>query len=209
MFKLAASKLPLLFVTFGCLLSGCTNFFSSDVVTFHESPLPNGETIRVVAIDPAKIPSLEFRSYANLVNAELRKIGYTPVTDNNANADLLAEVEYSVESGPPLINVDESNRYVRYHFSAGRFYDPFYFGVYDTFWRPEVSTTPTFVRHLQMNIVTNDEAKTRIFEGRVQSSGFQPQLPEIMPYLVTAMFMNFPGESGVTKVVTIETDQRQ
>ena len=207
MINLKSIKLPLLAVSAGLWLAGCASSLTSDVVTFHESPMPAGETIRVVAADPEKVPTLEFRSYANLVNEELRKIGYTPVTDENADAEFLAEVDYSVDSGQPLVNVDnDPNRYVRYHFSAGRFYDPFYFGVYDN-WAPEVYTTPTFIRHLQLNIVTNDEDKTHVFEGRVQSSGFDDQLPEVMPYLLTAMFQNFPGESGVTKVVTIETDK--
>jgi hypothetical protein len=169
--------------------------------------MPAGETIRVVAADPEKVPSLEFKSYANLVSEELRKIGYSPVLDENADAELLAQVDYSVEPGEPLLNVNNPNRFVRYHFAAGRFYDPFYFGVYDT-WGPEAyTTTPTFMRNLTLNIVSNDQAMTRVFEGRVQSAGYDNQLPEIMPYLVTAMFKNFPGESGVTKVVTIEKDQ--
>jgi hypothetical protein len=111
-----------------------------------------------------------------------------------------------VESGEPLVNVDDPNRYVRYHFGLGRFYDPFYFGVYDT-WNPQVYTTPTFMRNLELNIVSNDDAMNRVFEGRVQSTGYDNQLPEIMPYLVTAMFKNYPGENGVTKVVTIEKDK--
>jgi hypothetical protein len=175
-------------------------------VTFHEGPLPNGETIRVVPLDPEKAPSLEFRSYAEIVNEELRKIGYTPVTEEDGRAQLLAEVDYSVEPGQPAVDVNNPNRFVRYHFSAGRFYDPFYFGIYDTL-GPDLYTTPTFLRNLELNIVRNDETMERIFEGRVQSSGYDNQLPEIMPYLVTAMFKNFPGESGVTKVVTIERDQ--
>lgn len=206
MLNLKAIKLSLALISLGAALSGCTNLLTSDVVTFHEGPLPNGETIRVVAADPEKVPSLEFKSYANLVNEELRKIGYVPVTDENADAELLAEVDYSVESAEPLVNVNDPNRYVRYHFAAGRFYDPFYFGVYDT-WGPQVYATPTFMRNLELNIVSNDEAMTRVFEGRVQSTGYDNQLPEIMPYLVTAMFKNFPGENGVTKVVTIEKDR--
>ncbi|MES2626485.1 MAG: DUF4136 domain-containing protein [Pseudomonadota bacterium] len=205
MFDLRCIKFALLATGFGLVLSGCTSTLSSDVVTFHDGALHEGETIRVVAIDPAKVPSLEFRSYANLVNEELRKIGYTPVTDENSIAQLLAEVDYSVESGESLVNVNDPTRYARYHFSLGRFYDPFYLGVYDPWGSDIVSTTPTFVRNLQLNIVTNDETKTHIFEGRVQSNGIHNQLPEIMPYLVTAMFSNFPGESGVTKVVTVET----
>src|SRR5688572_7963309 len=150
-------KLSLATAGLGLLLSGCTNLLKSDVVTFHEGPLPDGETIRVVAADPEKVPSLEFKSYANLVSEELRKIGYTPVTDENADTALLAEVDYSVEAGEPLVNIDDPNRYVRYHFGLGRFYDPFYFGVYDT-WNPQVYTTPTFMRNLQLNIVSNDDA---------------------------------------------------
>ena len=206
MCKLKMIKLSVVSASIGLLLSGCTNLLRSDVVTFHEGPLPAGETIRVVAADPEKVPSLEFKSYANLVSEELRKIGYTPVADESVDVELLAEVDYSVESGEPFVNVDDPNRYVRYHFGAGRFYDPFYFGVYDT-WNPQVYTTPTFMRNLQLNIISNDDAMNRVFEGRVQSTGYDNQLPEIMPYLVTAMFKNYPGENGVTKVVTIEKDQ--
>lgn len=206
MCNLKLIKLSLTSLGLGLLLSGCTNLLRSDVVTFHEGPLPQGETIRVVASDPEKVPSLEFKSYASLVSEELRKIGYTPVTDESADAQLLAEVDYSVESGEPLVNINDPNRYVRYHFSAGRYYDPFYFGVYDT-WGPQAYTTPTYMRNLQLNIVSNDEAMNHVFEGKVQSVGYDNQLPEIMPYLVTAMFKNFPGENGVTKVVTIEKDR--
>jgi hypothetical protein len=56
-------------------------------------------------------------------------------------------------------------------------------------------------------IVEASGDRERIFEGRVQSTGQQNRLPEVMPYLITAMFSNFPGENGVTKMVTIETDQ--
>jgi hypothetical protein len=58
-----------------------------------------------------------------------------------------------------------------------------------------------------MNIVSNDRLRSHLFEGRVRSSGRQGELAEVMPYLITALFQNFPGESGVTKVVTIEMDE--
>jgi len=46
----------------------------------------------------------------------------------------------------------------------------------------------------------------RLFEGRVESIGASRQMQEVMQYLITVLFSNFPGESGVTKVVTIEMD---
>src|SRR5687767_2379716 len=98
MFEFKFLKLSLLVVSLGLLVSGCANTLTSDVVTFHEGPQPNGETIRIVPIDHEKAPSLEFRSYADLVYEELRKVGYIPVTDENASAELVAEVDYSVEA---------------------------------------------------------------------------------------------------------------
>ncbi len=53
-----------------------------------------------------------------------------------------------------------------------------------------------------MDIIRADGEK--LFEGRAVSIGRDNKMPEIMPYLAQAMFTNFPGESGVTKVVTIE-----
>jgi hypothetical protein len=189
------------------LLSACTSFMRSDVVAFYEGPLPQGETIRVEASDPEMGRSLEFRNYARLIGAELTKLGYTTVADPDSAVTLLAEVDYSVEAGPTDVRVERRlPPYVRYHFYYGRFQDPFYFGV-DNRWTQEVYSTPSWLRRFTMNIVENNPERTRLFEGRVQSSGRQNLLPQIMPYLITAMFTNFPGESGVTKVVTIEMDE--
>lgn len=189
-------------------VSGCTPIVSSDVVTFHDSPMPAGETIRVEAIDPNKEGSLEFRNYATLISEELHKIGYNPV-QGTADADLIAEVDYSVQLGPTNVTVDPGMNYARYHFYAGRYYDPFYFGMYDNFgaFGPQTYSTTTYERVLQLNIVETSGERQRIFEGRVQSAGQQALLPEVMPYLITAMFRNFPGENGMTKVVTIEADE--
>ena len=189
------------------LLASCTSFLRSDVVTFHEGPLPAGETIRVVATDQDKAASLEFRSYARLIAGELEKIGYTPIVDPSAPAMLVASIDYSVENGPLDLQLDRPTPlFVRYHFYYGRFRDPFYFGI-DNNWNRQVISTPSYIRNFTLNIERNDEPGSRLFEGRVRSVGRQAQLTQIMPYLVTAMFTNFPGESGVTKMVTIEMDE--
>lgn len=205
-------KFVLPVITAGLLvLSGCASRISGDVTTFHENVMPAGETIRVVAADPEKTQSLEFRSYAQRINEELRKIGYTPVTEPDVVADLIAEVDYDVEAGPTEVYTDRSRSYVRYHFGFGRYYNPWYFGFYDPFYdpfwsEPEVYSNPTWQRSLELNIQKADGEHERVFEARVESNGNENSLPEVMPYLITAMFENFPGESGTTKVVTIEKD---
>src|SRR5690606_15185843 len=144
MLTLQNSKLLALFLSI-CLVASCQSGLRSNVVAFHEEPLPMGETIKVLPLDPEKSDSLEFRNYSNLIREELRKIGYTPV-DINEDSELIAEVDYGVETGPTSVSVDPMSsydRFARYHFYAGRYYDPFYFGIYDT-WTPRIYSTPTF-----------------------------------------------------------------
>ena len=191
---------PLLF-----LLGGCTPGLKSDVVTFHEGQLPKGETIRVVPADPDKRGSLEFEHYAKLIREHLRKIGYTPVAQDQPSL-LLAEVDYGVSEGVTEVRT-EPRGYAHYHFYYGRFYDPFYYGFYPTWtWQPEVVAQTVYNRRLTLNIVSPelDGTDRVLFEGRVQSTGSEQEIARVMPYMITAMFNNFPGESGVTKVVTIE-----
>jgi len=186
------------------LLSACTPTVRSEVVVFHENGLPRGQTIRVEPVDTDKIRSLEFRNYAGLIREQLSRIGYVPVEATDTDVELIAELDYSVEPGPVDVRIDRRSPRVHYHFYYGRYYDPFYFGLNNA-WAPHIYTTPTYLRKLTMNIIDADTGD-RIFEGRVQSEGDHSELPEVMPYLVTALFANFPGESGVTKVVTIERD---
>jgi hypothetical protein len=196
-------------------VSSCASVIRGDVVSYHDGPLPMGETIRVVAADPANQGSLEFRSYVTLVNEQLRRVGYQP-TDAD-NAQLLAVVDYSVVPDSTSITANRAPGFVRYGFSYGRFRDPFYFGASNYwgpgwgpgFWGPDTYTSRTgYLRTLLLNIERNTSERERLFEGHVQSSGAQNLLPQVMPYLVTAMFQNYPGENGVTKVVTIERNQR-
>lgn len=196
----ALLALPLLL-----LLGACTSSLKSDVVTFHEGPLPQGETIRVVPADPAKRGSLEFEHYAKLIREHLRKIGYTPVEQDQPSL-LLAEVDYGVSEGVTEVRT-EPRGYAHYHFYYGRFHDPFYYGFYPTWtWQPEVIAQTVYNRRLTLNIVSPelDGTDRVLFEGRVQSTGSEQEIARVMPYMITAMFNNFPGESGVTKVVTIE-----
>lgn len=199
------------------LLGACQSPLRSDVVTFHQEPLPAGESIKVVAMDPDKAGSLEFRRYAELVNRHLEEIGYSPVPiGSDVPTELIAEIDYAVSQGPTQVRVEDNRPFARYHFYYGRYYDPFYFGLYDPFytgvyspWGPDresVYTVNSFVRQLELNIVKVEPNRERIFEARVESVGPRSELPEVMPYMITAMFTNFPGENGVTKMVSIERD---
>jgi hypothetical protein len=67
---------------------------------------------------------------------------------------------------------------------------------------PSVYAYTVYPRQLILNIEQAKDGAV-VFEGKVKSYGTEDNLNEVMPYLVDAMFQNFPGESGVTRVVTI------
>lgn len=185
------------------MTSSCATRMSNDVVSFHEGDLPNGETIAIEPLDPKKVGSLEFKHYAVIIKENLQKIGYVP-TDDIQSASLVAKVDYRVSEGRTETKT-EPGGYAYYHFNYGRYYDPFYFGFRNR-WVSDNLTYTVYDRTLKVNIVKASNSDV-VFEGRVRSSGKENELAEIMPYMITAMFANFPGESGVTKVVTIEKNQ--
>ena len=181
------------------LLAACAGQVTSQVTRFHQGSLPSGETIAVVAGDPSKQNSLEFSAYARIVAAKLFQIGYR-VVPADARPQLLAKMDYSV--GPAETKVKSWPRsFVHYRFSYGYYY-PYYYGTY---WDgPEVYSYTVYPRALDLSIVrANGES---LFEGHVKSIGREQNINEVIPYLIEAMFHNFPGESGVTKVVTIQKD---
>lgn len=198
----------LLLLVCALLLSACSPIMRSDVTTFHEGPLPAGERIRIQPVDRSLAQSLEFRRYADLIAEQLQRIGYSPVSpEDTGGAELVAEVDYRIQQGPVQVRMEPpTTPFVRYHFMYGRFRDPFYFGLSRT-WQPELYSVTSYSRTLQISIVKSDEKGEHLYEGRVESIGRQGNLNQVMPYLVTAMFTNYPGENGVTKVVTIEMDE--
>ncbi len=198
-------------IIFAGMITSCARDVDCEVVTFHNRPLPQGETIRIEPINKANIGSLQFADYAKLISTQLRSIGYTPVGAGE-DAKLIAEIDYDISTSLSRIRTT-TDPYVHYHFYRGRYYTPYYYGYYGFAAPPyyrEYSET-VYNRSLTINIVEAEGASTPtrkvIFETSVTSTGRERNLNEIMPYLVTAAFTNFPGESGVSKIITIEKDQ--
>ena len=193
------------------LIMSCSRNVDCEVTTFHAQPLPQGEKIRVVPIDSSKIGSIEFTAYASMISEQLRSIGYNPV-DDDEEAHLIAEVDYDVVTSRTKIKTT-TDPYVLYHFNFGRYHYPYYygrFGVMDPPYYREYTGT-VYNRSLTINIVEaegiNTPERKVIFESSIASTGREKNLSKIMPYLVVAAFTNFPGESGISKIITIEKDQ--
>lgn len=185
--------LPLLLIP---LLAACAAQVTSEVTRFHRAYDPSGETITVSNMDPAKAGSIESETYGKLLAQHLEDLGYRVV--DSGDPQLLAKFRYAV--GPAQTDFRAwPDNYVHYHFFYGRRH-PFFFGTY---WdEPYVYSYPVYPRSLDLVLESSDG--TVVFEGHVRSIGRKANMNEVIEYLIHAMFQNFPGESGMTKVVTIK-----
>lgn len=186
-------------------LASCAATITSDVARFHQLSQPRGETIAIVPMDPARRGSLEFATYAQQVGAELSRLGYRVVAPGQP-AELEARMDYGVSPGRTEIATRPGTGfYGRAGWYGGRWsrwgwYDPW--GPWGPWgWdQPEVYSYTEFTRTLELTIVRANGGQA-LFEGKVESEGRDSRLPEVMPYLVRALFTDFPGQSGVTRRV--------
>jgi len=200
------------------LLGACTTYFRSDVTRFHQLTQPEGESFIIVAKNPERQGSLELKNYSKVVSGYLQQEGYTPASGDQA--DLIVGIDFGI-SGPIERNrgTDYPFRfYGSFFYYGGRhwyphpWYDP-YFGPYLYHpaynWRystylydPYDRTYLVYERVFEMVIKEKDGDV--VFEGRAVSIGRGKDLPSVIPYLIEALFVDFPGEDGSTIKVKTE-----
>ena len=198
-------RTTLLVMLIALVTTGCTPGVSCDVYRLHQLPAPTGETIAIVAADQNLQNSLEFQNFEAFFQERLSNAGYTPVAEI-ADATLIAEIEYSIREGQPRAMSSWPRCSYRYYYRRGEPFNPQWDG-YRCWEPPVVSTIAQYVRELRMDIRPADQPQSEpLFEGRATSIGLNRHLDEIMPFLVAAIFDNFPGESGQWKTIFIEED---
>lgn len=184
------------------LLTGCASRIDCDVVAYHELGEPDGETVRLVHQNPDQTYGPQFELYSGKIAEALSKIGYV-VTDR-VYSDLTFVIDYGVTIGSTEI-VEPTNCSMRYHFINRNYDDPYIYRSGCS--RPKIRTHTFYVHYLEVDITKFAPLKgydETVYEGRVYSNHHKQDLPDMMPYLIAAMFDNFPGESGVVKSVTFE-----
>lgn len=196
-------------------LAACASPFRADVSRFQSQlPAPEGQTFAVIAEEPALAGGLEFSHYADYVEAQMERLGYTQASPENAT--LLVEFDYGVDRGRERIRTSGFydpfyspwygyHRAYRYYPS---FYRPYRFGWHDPFFGgPQVDSYTVYTSGIELSI---DQAATgeRLFEGRAQAVSTSDRLQYLVPNLVEAMFTDFPGNSGETVRITIAPEDQ-
>jgi hypothetical protein len=201
------------------VLAGCqSSHFAAQVSQFHRLPR-NGEglTFMVAPADKAKNESLEFETYAQRIVAELQARNFSQA-DHLEKSELLVFVDYGTDSGTvetyavPVYGyypdefhrmhgvTSEGKRFSAQVYESGGFVPLGYTERVRTLYR----------RNLRVEIVNTEEWRrgrtVKSYEGRVVSMGPENEIAMIMPLMIRALFLDFPGTSGATRTIVLDPD---
>ncbi|MGE3475700.1 MAG: DUF4136 domain-containing protein [Rhodospirillaceae bacterium] len=207
------------------MLAGCAGpkFVTSDVTRYNAmSESPQGKTFAIVALDDDQQSSFAFKQFGDLMNQRLSALGMRQYTGGAgpASADYVVTLRYAVYGPSADVRSTWSGFGAQagfgYGYGWGRPYwarGPFGYMGYDPFWddRYDITTRQVFTRRVEVNVFRgatyNSDRKDRVFEGRAVSSGLNGQIEPVMPYILDAIFQEFPGRSGETKTVSVQVPE--
>ena len=150
--------------------------------------------------------SLELKTYEDIVRDELTLKGFKEAA-NPAQAKLTVTLRPSISTREVRVRdpwpADPFWRPYGWH---GGWYGGRPFGWYDPYWSfPQYSdySVTVYRRKLELDIDSRGAEAKRLYEGTVQSDGNTDSLLPVMPYLIRALFSDFPGNNGVTRRVDV------
>jgi hypothetical protein len=177
------------------LFAGCARSFEAEVTRFHQIVQTGGQTATIVAADP-QLEGLEFSSFADIVGHHLERYGYRAASTSTPDLRVVmgyAMAETGSERSGPLIGIGVGH--------YGRHVGVSYSGLFN------VGSNRTYYYAYRLDLVIEEVASgQRIFEGRSVTSGRGANMGAVMPYLVAALFENFPGQSGQTVRIELPVD---
>jgi hypothetical protein len=223
---LSAARKLLLPVATLALLAGCAPTFEARVARFSVLPAPAGQSFTIQPRDAANAGGLEFATYANLVRQRLLATGMTEAP-TPAAASLTVLLDYNI--GPPREKLQSrpgmggwggwgggpGGWNGGWTGGWGRWgWDPYWgggfgggFGGWGGGWGGvEVYSVTQYNATLAMKIERTAD-KASVFEGRAETISTTNNMTRLVPNLVTAIFTNFPGNSGETVRVKFDPAQ--
>lgn len=208
--KSTLSRFPLwLALLFALVLSGCAGtIVRSEVTAFHEPATDFGDRTYTFNREASQENDLEYSSYANLVRIELQRLGFT----ERAGARLQVGMRYQVEARDMRV-IEQVVIDPWYGPGFGRYRYPYgFYGPYaDPFWfappivQPVERRFVSYSRRLELTIARAAERKN-LYQVTVNSEGQNPSLAAVMPAMVKSAFAEFPGPSGVPRVLEVKLE---
>jgi hypothetical protein len=210
--KILTLAAPLALLTLG----GCATGFPAQVSRFQAMPAPQGQSFVIQPADAADRGGLEFAQYADLVRRHLIALGYSEAASPQA-ATLLVSLDYGVDNGKPRIDgaMPPYGGYGRigFGFGYGRFWPHsgwgrgYGFGWNDPFYFDDFDIRTVYTSFLDLDIKRAADGQS-VFEGTAKARAATDNLRKLVPNLVDAMFVGFPGNSGEQVKITVPPPPR-
>lgn len=193
-------------------LAACAPTFEARVARFQQMPAPSNQTFVIEPRDEANKGGLEFATYANYVRQKLLANGYTEAP-RAEEAALTVMLDYTV--GSPREKVRSRPGFGGFGgiggFGPGWGWNPYWGGFGGGFggWGGgfggfgggfggnDVYSVTQYNTEVALKILRNAD-KASVFEGRAETVSSSNNLTQLVPNLVTAIFTNFPGNTGET-----------
>lgn len=199
---------------------GCASYLNAQVTSFQNVSPQHPLTGRRFLVEPTveQKESLEYRAYAELVSRALVDHGLVDAT-SSGNAELAVSVRYSVD-GRPVTNAYPEYGYanfgpvwgwapyrvpgggISYAWTATY---PVSYGTVGT----NYASAVRYRRKLEVEISERVSGKKRLYEGSVVSEGASASLAPVMPAMIRALFHDFPGTNGRSRIVQVLLDPQQ
>jgi len=189
-------------------LGGCatTNDFSAQVTTFQQWPAEaHGQTYRFAnAADASQ--TLEQQSYRQMIADALTRVGLVAARPWDRQARFEVSFSYGSE---PFQSWDEVPMpfYGAPMFSFGHYGYRSGFGFAFPFggYGPSYATVPitAYRETLDVSIRDTSQNAAQVFQASATRESARPNLPRSMPYLVEAVFTDFPYGNGQVRQVRI------
>ncbi len=201
MLKIAKRFIPLLLLP---LLAACASKMTTEVTRFHQLAAPAGQSINVQPMNPAYQNSIEFNQYADLIGDRMSALGYQPPVSGKSS-DLMVRIDYGVNKFGNALRDDDNPVSVGVGVGGGSRGSSVGVGI-STAFGSSGNDSARFMRWLRVEIDRTSDG-VRVFEGNARSEGKTGDLSLVMPYLMDAMFKEFPGKSGATIKVTVDAPE--
>lgn len=210
-------KKVLLIITLLSFLPACASApptVYSNVIRFHDELELKNKRFVIIPHEHQK-GGLEFKEYSGYIKNKFLGLGAISATDKDS-ADYAVFFRYGIDNGREAVSSypifgQTSSGGVTYHYNSfggygGTSYTPPTYGVVGA---GSYSFT-RYARYFNLDIISIKKSTAedieKEFEGSVTSSGLSSTFSAVSRCLIDAMFEDFPGESGQSKIVRTLSD---
>lgn len=192
------------------LLSGCAHTLAVKVTRFNQWPADTaGASYSFTASQTDR--ALELQAYQQRVGTELQRLGLRPATAGESArfvVDVQADLSERQRQRQVAVYSDQWAYVPPWRDAHGRLYgghwvpDPM--GARYVGDRTETQT----VQHSQLRLRISEsgagDASRMVFEATAVHEGSEDDLVEVVPYLVSGVFQDFPGANGQVRRLSFE-----